>query len=152
MAIGVVAIITTFCDMKWWHKSIWLFLIFVLALLEAQSINKGRTEAKNRETDLYDLAQNTADTAMQTLNGVGILIRHVDDIDVKLQKAREKNDPKEIARLQAEKDAAQKQLLLALTPPTRVPNKFSDLSDSQLIQKVAKLTSSLRTRWETAII
>jgi hypothetical protein len=115
LVIGIVAVLMTF-DMAKPLKGACLVLVFALAFLENKSIDKDRTIAKADQDAAFAIARNTANTVTQTLTSVTLLRSQVDDYSSQMREADRNHDVKLVAQLRTEKEAAQKQLLLAMLP------------------------------------
>jgi hypothetical protein len=115
LIIGVTAALMAL-DMKNPLKAASVALIFALAFLENKSINDDRYRANLREASLWRVANTAADAATQTQAIVVSLSLQIDQLGPLIRNAERSHDTALVARLQREKEAAQKQLLLTMVP------------------------------------
>ena len=71
MAIGIAAALMTLSEMNREYKAIWILIIFVLAVLENQSIDTDRTKAEGIQdklvADSNELTRNTKELVLQSV-------------------------------------------------------------------------------------
>ena len=160
LVIGVAAVIMSVYDMKWWHKSVWLFLIFSFALLENRSIDKEQTRAKDDRDAAFQIADNTLDTTKQALREVIWLKSDMDNLDSQQQKAEAKHNATLVAQVEAQKKEVQKQILFVMVP--EISNELDSISaqwsakqkqpEYQGILPFARLNSKWRSRADPSLV
>jgi hypothetical protein len=130
MAIGIAAALMTLSEMNREYKAIWILIIFVLAVLENQSIDTDRTKAEGIQdklvADSNELTRNTKELVLQ----VSLLTPQIVTANTnlasalsQLHDAQQRNDAALITKFQgkvdearAEAAAASKRLAVTLVP------------------------------------
>jgi hypothetical protein len=132
LVIGVIAVFVPFMKMRRIHKSMWLAIVFALALIENKAINTDYAQAEDRAQKLSSTVQttlNTTDTTLrrvqetldtekQTQSSVSLVGSRIDGLSSEIRIARQRNDYATAARLESEKAELQKEALLAVAPGT----------------------------------
>jgi hypothetical protein len=143
LAIGVIAILMTVCDLKIGNKVVWLALVFAFAWTENCAIAKDRIEANGREKALFDTAQDTAKKTEATLNGVGQLRVQIQDVNSAQQKAIKDGNFVLADQLERQKKDAQTQLDAKLRQ-----NRYSSYTPQNLWDESESVAKDLYNKAE----
>jgi hypothetical protein len=128
LLIGVIAVVVSFMKLKAIHKSMWLGIVFILALIENKAINADHADAEARTVKLtstvgktlettnttLERVQQTLDTEKQTQGIVSALSSRIDDVDSGIRTAKRNNDAATVAQLEAQRASLQRQIVMAM--------------------------------------
>lgn len=128
MLAAAAAVMTFRENMHGREKFVWCLVLIGFLTMEFQSIDRDRNEALRTQADMLTSAQETAKDAHETLVRVNGLPQLISEKDAELMEAEKKHDPMQIARLQAEKKALERQRFLELT--VELHEEMRTVSDS----------------------